>query len=290
MLGMSMPLTKRRDTLGEQLSLAVAFRESGFDPTMRCEDSVRSEVVPASEVFRRDNDRWHMVADSLPGHIGIKSITVDEKALYLETSPLDQKKTRVAIEEAPLWLMVRATELLFRDKTRTRGIRIRIGKEFDPEISGLGKRCLWTIPHSPLHMDVCIDVADAIYTADCYVVEEIEQDFGPATSVAAVQSITQKVQLGFQQRLVAEQRPILAGQQKGILAARQAVGALIHDTRRMVGLSGDELAVFLESHARAFGLLAAYELSVFALAGKLKGVRSDLEWPQARQLAKKLIG
>src|SRR3989344_5169002 len=131
------------DFVGSQLMLAVSFRESGFDPNLQLEDTVTSQrSARASEIFSCQEGRWFMRGDSIPGHLAIKAIGVDENGLYIETSPLNAEKVHGIIQKLMLPFRYDAKKGMFSDIT-TRQPLIHIGNTV--KVPELGARCLWAI-------------------------------------------------------------------------------------------------------------------------------------------------
>ena len=283
------------DLLGVQLQLALAFRDSGFAPDLRLEDEVTHEALPAEDMFFQVGNRWYMRPESLPGHLGVKAIGADDDALYLETAPLRIDKIQGIAVERMMPFGYDAENSAFIDLTTGRRL-VFIGPAERPEVGGveLDPRCLWTFPFAALddvRRRAVVELADAAFTADAYELPEEEVSVGPVTSQAAVQRISLKVQLNLQQRLQAEQRPVLSlgtemrREQVQTLELRQIL-AIDHAIRRM---TNEDLVGFFAEYVAKHGEKQALRVAVFALAGKVKSAMPGITWREARRLARKLV-
>ncbi|MCX6702067.1 MAG: hypothetical protein NTX96_02665 [Candidatus Zambryskibacteria bacterium] len=281
------------DLLGEQVMLALRFQESGFDPELELQDEVENQTARARILFSDSDGRWFMRSESIPGHLGIKAIAVDQENLYLETSPIKVEDVRRAIVDRMLPFTFQDDG--FVDVTTGKQL-IFLGPVTKPEIEELGLRRLWTIPTHDLdglRRSMVVRMVDTIYSVDAYEVEEVEVSSVPVISQASVQRLSQQLQIGLQQRMLLEQRPVLSlstrttGEQTQIqtLELRQIM-ALNHQLLRM---GADELPDFFSRFIEKHGEKAALRVAIFAVAGKVKAAKPSLSWREARQVARKLL-
>lgn len=283
-----------QDFLGSQLMLAVSFLESGFDPNLQLEDTVASQSTRASEVFSCQEERWFMRDESIPGHLAIKAIGVDENGLYIETSPLNAEKVQEVIQDLMLPFAYDAKGGTFSDTT-TRQPLIRIGSPV--KVPELGARCLWTIPLKgikPIRWKAVIRLADALFTADAYDVEPIEQEtFGPIVSEPAVKKMSMQLQISLHQRLEIEQRPILSLRQElrpqMLGEMRLELRKLLAIEQKILNMSPQELEEFVVRHAIEHGEERTRSILLFAIAGRIKAVAQELTWREARKISLKLV-
>lgn len=292
------------DLLGVQLDLAQQFLVSGFERDLDLYDDVTNATVKAGELFFEQDGRWFMRAASIPGHIAIKAMAVDVEGLYLETSPLNLEAVRSLIVEKMLPFSAKEQDgsLAFIDLT-TNNALITIGaptRPKDGEIE-LEERCLWAIPTagmSRVRVEAAIKLADILYTAETYVVEEVAEEIGPVTSRSSVKRVTIRLQFEFQQRLMMEQRPLLSlkaeletapaftGAQVQTIELRQIMALNF----RLARMGEGELQDFFAKYVAEHGIEAALNVAVFTLAGKVKrAMPPGTTWREARRVARKLI-
>ncbi len=286
------------DLLGAQLLLALSFQESGFDPELELQDEIGSEKVRARELFSKSDGRWFMRAESIPGHLALKAIAVDESGLYLETSPVKAGEIRDLIVDRMLPFVARLegeTCLGFDDVTTSKEL-VTLGPATKPEIEGLGLRCLWTVSTAKIdsvRRHAAIQMIDAVFSVDAYHVEEMEVDAAGINSVGAAQRLAQTLQIGLQQKLRMEQRPVLSlsigikGDQ--IQAQTLELRQIMALNRRLLQMGPEELPRFFNDYIQRHGEKAALHVAIFAVAGKVKAARPGLSWKEARQVARKLM-
>lgn len=280
------------DILGDQLLLAIRFVESGFDCDAEFKDAVNQEKVKGSSLFTRQGNVWYMNSESIPGYLAIKAIGVDKSNLYLETSPLDAKRTEEVIKDNMLPFAYDSKRKVFSDLTTHKAL-IHIsawGRPQEDEIT-LGARCLWRIPFRSLdsiRREAAVRLADSIYTAEAFEVESIEEAEIPAPTGR----IGLRLQLRLQQSLRLEQRPILllgqtikgAQRHEQRLELRQIMGL----QQLILNLKPEELIDFFAKYIEEHSEKRAIQVVDFILAGKIKRLRPNLTWKQARAHARRL--
>ena len=284
------------DLLGEQILLALRFQQSGFDLSLELQDEVENETVRAKELFFEQDSRWFMRGESIPGHLALKAIAVDSDGLYIETAPMKAEEVRKAIIDRMLPFSYQADQMAFVDTTTGKKI-ILLSSPTKPTDGGveLGARCLCTVLTAELD-EICrhaaIRMIDTVYSVDAYEVERDEgDDIGPSASRVNAQRVSLQIQLGLQQRLQMEQRPILSLRIRREIAQVQTVElrqvmALNQNLRHM---KAEEMLKFFARYLAEHGEKAALQVAVFALAGKVKEARPDLNWREARKLARRLV-
>ncbi|MFA5888956.1 MAG: hypothetical protein WCW47_03395 [Candidatus Paceibacterota bacterium] len=288
------------DILGAQIMLALQFRESGFDVNLPMRDDVDAHSGVAQDVFSKgEGDQWFMTSESIPGHLGIKAIVVEKDRFFLETSPFKLDEVRQAIVERMLPFELRELEdgLGFIDLTTGKKL-ISVGKPVKPEFEGLGLRCLWTIELDRLdavRTKAVVEMADIVFSIDAYDVEEDDEVVSTKAvhSVAVAQRISQQLQLGLQQRLQMEQRPVLSRRMVGttspIPEMRLELSQIMALNRRLLHMKPEELPQFFTEYIAKHGEKRALEVAIFTLAGKVKQAKPHLSWRETRRIARNLM-
>lgn len=277
------------DLLGDLLSEALKFADSGFDGELVLRDETSLTDAPAKELFSETDGRWFMRPESLPGDLCIKAIAVDGEGLYLETSPLNDANAREEIAEAMLPVLYDAEKRAFVDVHR----QLTLVTISEPKVleKGLDDRCLWTVPLrdvSTVRRLALVQLLDLLYSRSCFEVSEQKQSVAPPTSMALVQ----KMSLGLQQRLTVEQRPMLSLKATlGMTAKmelRTELRMLLSLERRIVSMSPEELLDFVVDHISERGEAWTKNVLLFTLAGNIKRTMPKFTWKEARMVARKL--
>lgn len=290
------------DLLGEQLVAAHAFRESGFDPALTVRDAITDANVPAGEMFNREGSRWFMRGDSLPGHLAIKAIAVDRDGIYLETAPLDEEKVSAIIKDKMFALAYHHTKGLVIDTSTGKPLVVLTTHIQKPTgaLKELASRIMWTIPGgaSEVRTEAVIRFADAIFSGDAFNLDGDSEEPPPETAtLPRAQEMTLKLQLGLEQRLSLEQRPLLSlspevrGEQRQELQLQ--IRQMLSIEHRLLHLTHEELLAYAAKDASLEGQKRMQKIFQFVLAGKVKRAMADqhpdMTWRDARRIARKLV-
>ncbi len=170
---------------------------------------------------------------------------------------------------------------------------ISISRPTKPHYEGttLAPRCLWTIPIKKLdHIRIVtvIKLADSIYTNDAYSDEGIEIEESTVEQLLKKTRMELKQVLELQMQLKAEQRPILSLGGEGAMYMRMELRQILGLYYSIVRMNEDELLEFIVQHTEQHGEGNTVQVLNFALAGKIKRVKPELTWKEAREMAKKL--
>lgn len=286
---------------GRQIMLALQFAASGFDSKLMLTDSVLAdEKVVASELFIAEGGRYFLRGDSVPGDLALKAIAIDAEALYLETSPLDSTAATDALDREKLPFRFNAEKRCFEDAYEEEKRWATLSIEQRPEIDGqkLGARILWTVPiagKSWLDKNAIVRLADAMYNFGCFKADDVEvtPEPEPVRSVDAVPRVQLKLVMQLQQQLKLEQRPMLALRQA--LSSRLAtvqrleLQAIMALQRRILHMTPDEIEEFATRDISPAGQAKTMNIFMFVLAGHVKRVYPQLNWPQARERAWQMV-
>ncbi len=281
------------DLLGAQLMLALQFYESNFNTNLTLVDTVSAEEkYSCKELFNRQGKVWCLRAESIPGNLTIKSISVDKRNLYLETAPLNWDGVAQVLKDQMLPFDCNPTQRRFSDSTNGQKL-ITISKPTSPKYEGtsLAPRCLWTIPligQDAIRRKMMIKLADVIYTADAYSYQGIGGEKIAVEGSGKGGRLELQVLLELQMQLQAEQRAILSlrGALRGELRLElQQILGLYYSIVRM---NEDELLKFIVDHTEKHGEKTTVQVLNFALAGKIKRAQPKLTWREARAMARKL--
>lgn len=290
------------DLLGEQLVAARALRESGFDPALTVRDAITDANVPAGEMFDQIGIRWFMRGDSLPGHVAIKAIAVDRDGIYLETAPPDEEKVRAIIEVNMFALAYNHTKGLVIDTSTGKPLVVITTHIQKPTgaMKELAPRVMWTIPGSAsaVRTEAVIRFADAIFSGDAFNLDEDSSEPAPETATLhQAQELTLKLQLGLEQRLSIEQRPLLSlstevrGEQRQELQLQ--IRQMLSIEQRFLRMTHEELLAHAAKDTSPEGQRRMQKIFQFVLAGKVKRAMAeqhpDMPWRDARRIARKLI-
>ncbi len=278
------------DLLGELLLQTIRFLDSGFNMDLILHDETLLADIPAKEMFTETDGRWFMRGESIPGDLALKAIAVDADGLYLETGPIDTERVReVIIEEMQPFLLDASARSL--QDVHTGRTLISISETAQPE-KELGARCLVTVnlkEASDVRRQIIIRLLDLLYTRGCFTSGEDEE---AATALPTSQQMVQRLQLGLQQKLVAEQRPLLSLKIKMRDEMRDELRtelqAILGLQFRILAMGPEELLDFLVEYITKHGEESARNILLFTLAGKIKHVMPKLTWKEARRLARKL--
>jgi hypothetical protein len=231
-----------------------------------------------------------MRGESIPGDLSLKAIAVDADGLYLETSQLEPKQVQDTLVEEMLPFSFDATALSFGDMHTGKEL-VSVSKATQPE-KELESRCLLTVnlkDVSSVRRQLIVRLLDTLYSRGCFVAEMEE---GGTISMPTSQKMVQRLQLGLQQKLIAEQRPLLSlktamhGTTRGEL--RMELQILLSLEHRILTMTGDELLDFLVDYVTKNGEARAENILLFTIAGKIKRTMPKLPWKEARKLARQV--
>lgn len=291
------------DLLGEQLLAAVNFALSGFNIALTYQNSVINEVVRCGDAFAEHDGRWFMDTEHLPGDPCIKSLAIDSKAVYLETSPLDVTAVNHVIAEHMLPVVWDRKRRLILDATNRRMLG-RIESIADLSVAlppELRSRVLWTLywpKQDAVRRNELIRFADLVWTASAYADGfDDEDEPGSIQSVAKEPMLQLKLQLSQQQRLTLEQRPMLSLIQRPNMSAsnemRMELQQLLALQHAILNMTPVELEAFTQRDLTLAGQKRTLRLFAFVLAGQVKRAlattKPGLTWRDARKIARTLI-
>jgi hypothetical protein len=286
------------DLLGEMMLAALHFAMTGFSSGFSWFSSVINKQVMAEDSFVEREGRWFMQDGVLPGDIAIMALAIDRDAMYLETAPLNISKVRELIRAKmlPLAWDVRRKSIV---DSSTRRVVGRIAAPTDLELElpkELGERVLWTLPYADLDVvrrQAVIHFADAVYTAAAFNLPEEEEE------VVSTGQPTQtlRLQLGFQQRLQLEQRPMLTlsvqTRNTTITENRLEMQQLFSLQHSILRMSPSELTAFANQDLSPEGQAKTLRIFLFVLAGQVKRAltpsKPDITWREARQIAHRMV-
>ncbi len=228
-----------------------------------------------------------MRSASLPGHIAIKAIGVDRKSLFVETAQVDIEKIQRIIEEGEL-------DITFNREKRT--FSTRTGKKL-VVLSGSSEsgRTLWTVPLHHLSdddTDLVISFIDTVSIENAF--ENGEEEFGSLTPGQAPALLLQ-LNLSMVQLLEQEQQPQLLAALDAALDVNVDVTVNFDITRLLrlqhiiLRMSTEELVEFVTKDTSKEGQQKVLRVLHFVLSGKIKRLKSELDWKSARKIAWSLI-
>jgi hypothetical protein len=277
------------DLLGDLLTEALKFRDSGFDKELVLRDETTISDITAKDMFREIDGRWFMRQESIPGDLSVKAIAVDGDGLYIETAPLNDKFAKEVIVEEMLPVLFNTKECNFVDIHKQQ-ILVSLSEPKKLE-KDLGARCLWTVllqDVSEIRRQTIIKLIDLFYSRGCFEAEGDEELIAAPIS----QAMVQKLSLGLQQRLVQEQRPLLSLKNQlnvsGQLQLRTELRMLLTIERRIVSMQPEELLDFVVDYVSEHGEERTKNILLFTIAGKIKRTIPKLTWKEARKLARKV--
>ncbi len=275
------------DLLGDLLTSALKYRESGFDGDVVLHDETTQSDLKAKDMFAKQGERYFMRQESIPGDLAIKAIAVDKNGVYLETAPLNAEEISLVIVDEMMPISF-ASDGFFKD-IHTQKILISVSKPVKPE-KELGMRCMITALLGDLssrQQKMSIEVLDLLYTRGCFSVEDEETVSAPTS-----QRIVQRLELGLQQKLSAEQRPLFLlgayAAAQGRTELRTDLLALLSLEHRILTMDGDELLDFIVEYVGKNGVERTKNILLFTIAGRIKRTMPKLTWKDARSLAKKM--
>ena len=278
------------DILGQVLMNVILFFESNFDQEKLFEDFVLlDKAIPASELFRKENNIWYLQSESLPADMAIKSIGVDDNTLYLELAPLYNPKVRNIIKAYMLPLKLKGNKVI---DTASGATLVEIGGIKRPKFDDtqLGSRCLWTIPIKKLdatRKTVLLNFIDRVYTIGAFVPEdEVVDEEDAATSGPKNLRLELRLNLQFQLRLEREQQPLLSGRPRA--EAQLQIQQIVNLSHAILNMTSEELLDFIIKSNEERGEKATTRILHFTLAGKIKRIKPSLTWKEARERAWKL--
>jgi hypothetical protein len=243
------------DLLGDLLSEMLKFLDSGFDLNLTLHDETIFSDLSAKEMFRESGGRWFLRAESVPGDPSVKAIGVDKDGLYLEMAPLDRDRAKEVLIEEMLPFVFDAKQSAFLDVHQHISL-VNISQSVRPE-PNLGLRCLCTVSLKEAigsRRQAVIKLMDVLWDKGCFVPEETEEE---TISAPVSQRIAQRLQLGLQQRLMVEQRPLLALRTElrdaVQLGLRADVRMLLTLEKRLISMTPEEMADFVVQYVAEHG-------------------------------------
>lgn len=288
------------DLLGEAVYAALNFALSGFNPELTFESSVVNRRVRCGDAFAQQNGRWFMTTDYLPGDVNIKAVGVDAEFIFVETSPLDVGEVTAVIRKHMLPVTWDRRRRMILDSSTRRMIgRIEdqndLKVELPKELSG---RCLWTIPWAKLEESrrrEAIRLIDLVYTAGAY--DQPTDDEAEEAAAPTAQTQRLRLELGLQQRLQLEQRPMLALTQQmriaGIQTTRMELTQILGLQQSILRMGPAQLETFANRDLTPEGQARTLQIFLFVLAGQVKRAMADthpdMTWKQARRMARQLV-
>lgn len=282
------------DLLGEQLLLAYRFVNSGFDKSLEGYDVINNEECQMGAIFEKQNGKWYLGYDSLPGDMSIKAIAVDASAIYLETGLLDSERVINVLVDNMSPFGYDSENNCFMDLSKNEKIIDIIQSSDDDDYPGdLMQRSMWILPimSDKVRMMAMLRLADEIYSSSAYEVESVSE--------AKVDKMSLKVNLEFQQKLGLEQRPILSLNQslkvEQKLETRLEIKQIMAISMKLLRMNEAELIEFAAQDASKTGQKRTINIFLFALAGKFKPVLEKqrgytITWKEARKYARRSIG
>jgi hypothetical protein len=282
------------DDLGSQLQNALVFRKSSFSPDILLHDPITGEEVAASEMFEQQGTRWFIKFDSLPGHLGVKAIGVDIEGLYLETAPVDDKTIVALARDHKIPLIWDAKRSAFLN-TASKRMMIKMSRQKindrDNELEE--ERELWVMPLpqvSATDLGYAIRLADLVYTADAYEVEEDESFEAPSGPAMAP---SMRLGLSFRQSLEITQRPLLSlgtelrpeHRQEQRLEIRQILGL----QQQILHMNERQLMDYAMKDLTPEGQKRTLRVLLFVLAGRIKSAKPKMTWKEARKIARTMV-
>lgn len=294
----------RFDLLGDLLMNALKFAESGFDTTLIVVDSVRFEQkTPCSEMFERQDDRWFVRSDSLPGTLEVLAVAVDADSILIETAPLDNAAVVRILREQKCDVVYSAGQLMVGDT-----VVAEVADPVKPE-ELLVARCLWTIPWRQLgtmERLAAVLAADTCYSYGGFTETEAGKNEDNYNESAAPRKAELQMRMVLQQTLSMEQRPMLSlkqemrPQQKAeqVMTMRTELGLLFSQQQQILKMSEEELEAWALRDQSTEGKRKALNTLHFVLAGQIRkalkvvncrGERETLPWKEARLIAWQLI-
>jgi hypothetical protein len=110
--------------------------------------------------------------------------------------------------------------------------------------------------------------------------------------VPTSQQAVQRLSLGLQQKLQAEQRPLLSLKAEARAETRTELRTdlrlLFSLEHRLISMTPEEMLDFVVSYVMEHGEDRAKNVLLFTIAGKVKRVMPKLTWREARQLARNM--
>lgn len=269
------------DILGDLLSVAIKYLDSGFQDDLVLHDGVTNTDVMAKHLFYDRDGRYFLRDESVPGDLSIKAIAIDDNGLYLETSSIKSEDVSSLLSEEMIPLQFIDGNLVDIHKYQQ---IILVSKPEKPS-EEFDMRCLLSVPFKKISVkqrDTAIRMLDLMFTRNCFESEEDEIFHEPTSQKL-------RLKLGLQQKLALEQRPYLSllGKLSAKVELSPQLGAMLSLECKMMSMTKEELLEFILKHASQHGEERTKQLLFFALAGRIKRVAPKvLTWKQARKLAK----
>jgi hypothetical protein len=287
---------ENNDLLYEILWNAFFFAFGKYDGEQKFDDPVTSTKCSGAELFTKTRTRWQMRFDSLPGDPHIKAIAVDDKAIYLETSPLDGARLPDVLSELSPRPVFNTASRTFQHDGAHLAI-ISPDKAYAP--NGLAARCLWTIPWPKLSQrqrELAITLADTIYSKNAFLGAGYagDDDGGSVSATLADQEKPGlRLELSMLQTLRLEQRPELSLETEmrpeQVQVQRQELRQILAIQQRILRMDRDEMTAYFAQ----LGEKEALRVSTFVLAGRIKdaalSVGRTIEWKEARRVARTML-
>lgn len=276
------------DLLSLQLVQVLQFISMDFNQEMIFNDCILSEVPTGGQFFYPQGRLWFMRNESIPGETSLKAIAFDKKAIYLETGELDVDLAREIIHDHKLDCVINVT----RRRITTSGRKTTLFEYGEAvklkfEDSELEPRIQIKIPLGNNQMSG-IDLVDKLWSFGAFKTAKDEDEVG--TAKYGERSMKLQLNLGLQQRLFLEQRPMLLLNQRTQLKpeTRTELGGVMAQQTRLLSMSPEELEGYVAEYAFENGEKRTQSILDFVLAGKVKKVKPQLTWIDARAIARKL--
>lgn len=283
------------DYMGKLLLSLIGFIRSKFDQNVEYDDLVKQERVKAGELFVLSGARWFVRSESLPGYSWIKALGSGDRRIWIESSPLDpvQVQELIVKEGHPFRYDAERGIVFNRVDTPV----IRISKSEVPKFgqSQLAPRTLWAIQLRSLTRPgqdrLLIRFIDRLFDQCCFILGENE--VSASGGAVAPGRLELQQSLGLVQELQIEQRPVLSLVQEQKLTGRPELQQLqlqklLAVQQAIIRMDPEQLAKFTEEKLAELGAKGLLHLFNFVIAGKVKRVRPNLSWPEARKIARTL--
>lgn len=283
------------DYLGLLLQITIRFWNTQFNQTMEVNDPICQEETTTGKMFSKEDGRWFMRGDSLPGgDTSVKAIAVDDEGIYVELSPLDVERLPDVLEQCQYFVHYDEGNRTIHGEDGT-DWKISVSEPTRP-LEGMEERILCTILFKDIWSQesraIVIEAIDIIYSSGCFLETEADEDeviFAPPPAP----TIGIKQSLHLQQKLRQEQRPLLSLRQGVADQMKTRINMslrVLHalDRRIRSAESEEALLALATQLAEERGLTETYKVLVFSLAGQIRAARPNLTWRQARKLAREM--
>ncbi len=288
-----------RDYVGNILLNVFAFRNSDFNPHLKLNDEITGEKVAAATMFMQIHGRWHLRPASLPGYSAICAVAIDANTLFIEAEPFDAMIfNKVMAENGMAFTHSQKTRRITSKKGLV--ILVSLPQTFQVENMQVPARCLCQVKLTQLKdhdsQDQVAALFDTMFTRSVFhTIAESPED--PHSTPAVEPSIRMELSMRLVHSLELVQRPILslnADQQLKPEANQEATQTLqlqhLFALQRQIGqMSRDELNAFTTKFVADRGELVVLKAYSFIAAGRIKRIKPNLTWKQARLVADRII-